>query len=77
MANKEKDIVVVYFPAGGNVSLNLPNGKSFQGWWFDPRGCELTSTGFYDPDKLTFEAPISLESIPKDWVLLLKSTKEN
>jgi hypothetical protein len=79
LASANRDLVAIYMPAGGAVTLDLPGDRQYNAqWWYDPRTGELsdaTPSCVADPpdDKLAFEAPAGVDATgwPLDWVLVL------
>lgn len=74
MATPERDIVVVYLPANGDVMIEM-DLEAFTGEWFDPRTGEprraAASAG------ATFTPPeTGAADRPDDWVLVLRSAKD-
>ncbi|MBA2247803.1 MAG: DUF4038 domain-containing protein [Chloroflexia bacterium] len=71
MATPERDIVVVYLPVGGEVSLE-PGLEGHKEHWFDPRIGEMTTheqranNVFTPPERPAGDHP-------DDWVLVLRS----
>ena len=68
LSTPERDVFLVYLPAGGTVSLNLAEASDFESFWFDPR------TGGMKEASKTVK-----EKIPRfgrdgedDWVLVLR-----
>ena len=74
LATEGRDIVALYLPAGGSVSLSLPNDKSYKFQWYDPRTGELSPASPSARDRmLSFCTPggQDKEEHPWDWVLVL------
>jgi hypothetical protein len=79
LASADRDLVVVYMPAGGDLVLDLPGDQQYRAQWYDPRTGELSETTALSVadasgDKLGFEAPGGTDGHghPWDWVLLLQ-----
>jgi hypothetical protein len=73
LASDTHDIVAVYLPTGGQVTLHL-KGKSYKAQWFDPRSGTLTQATPQDSAAampLSFAAPEGGGEKPWDWVLVL------
>jgi hypothetical protein len=79
LANASLNLIAVYLPIGGSVSLRLPAGSHYQAGWFDPRTGEMNPVSVVNPGHATFTAPSDVDSHPSphgrlwDWVLVLKS----
>jgi hypothetical protein len=68
-----RDVIAVYFPAGGDAVLNIAG--SFQSAWFDPRSGQLSEwkSGTSAPQlKITAPAGQDGQGHPVDAVLVLK-----
>lgn len=74
LASAEKDLVVVYFPAGGQIILDLPAGHAYQAEWFDPcTGETQTVPQRIQGGTLTITAPEGEQAgHPRDAVLVLR-----
>ena len=74
LASPERDVVAVYLPVGGTVSLDLPRPiASYAPRWFNPCTGELTQAHAGDS---SFESPAAIHNgHPQDWVLVLASTQ--
>lgn len=71
MATPERDIVVVYLPVGGDVTVELdPEGRA--GQWFDPRTGEVVDLKMQAGGKFTPPSRPTGDH-PDDWVLVLRS----
>jgi hypothetical protein len=71
LASAERDVVAVYLPVGGTVTLCLPRTASaYRARWFNPCTGELSpAQGAGD----TFVAPVATQKgHPQDWVLVLE-----
>ena len=73
LASEERDLVAVYFPAGGRAMLMLPS-SGYTAQWYDPREgtvhagrMDQTSAGLQVAAPLDKDA----EGQPRDWVLTL------
>ncbi len=69
LADKQRFEVAVYLPVGGAVKLNLPRGRQYNAYWFDPRTGELRPARG-SPEQ-GFSAPRGAGEHPEDWVLVL------
>ncbi len=75
LATPERDIVVVYLPTGGEVTVDL-DVEGCAGQWFDPRTGDLidpgvrTGTAFMPPERPQGEHP-------DDWVLVLRKGRDS
>jgi len=77
LASQGRDLLAVYYPAGGVAALDLPAERDYAGqWWYDPRTGELSDAAnsrVPDDDRLAYGAPPGRdeEGRPLDWVLVL------
>lgn len=74
LATDSHDVVAVYLPAGGTVTLDLPGDDRYKAQWYDPRRGELSpATPSDHNDELGFAAPPGQDGDghPWDWVLAL------
>ena len=71
LASTDRDVIAVYLPVGGRVSLNLPGAAGpYFSQWFDPCTGELVSAGV---EGMSFLAPEATQNgHPQDWVLVLR-----
>jgi hypothetical protein len=82
LASGKRDLVTVYLPAGGAVTLDLPGDSEYEAqWWYDPRTgglSDATSSRAAGAlgDCLAYEAPDGTDGsgLPLDWVLVLFTT---
>jgi hypothetical protein len=72
LATEERDVVVVYLPVGGGVTLDLPRENRYDARWYDPRTGELHPWDAQSAGRC-FVAPSGLDrkGRPLDWVLIL------
>jgi hypothetical protein len=72
LASEERDLVAVYLPTGGTVTLDLPEGRQRSAQWFDTRTGEMSGA---EPagGALTFAAPEGGGERPWDWALVLRT----
>jgi len=70
LATEELDVVAVYLPVGGAVTLDLSSGADRQAQWYDPRTGESRAAR---GNGLTFTSPegVDDQGHPLDWVLTL------
>jgi hypothetical protein len=75
LATGERDVVCVYLPTGGTVTIDLPADRQYEGQWFDPRMGQLLPATPSAENGSRFRAPAGMDSEghPWDWVLLLRS----
>lgn len=77
LASQGRDLVAVYYPAGGVATLDLPAGQTYaEQSWYDPRNGELSAAAgsrVAGDDRLAYAAPTGrdAEGCPLDWVLVL------
>lgn len=70
MASPERDIIVIYLPVGGDVTMEM-DLEAFTGEWFDPRTGQLVDGG--RRSGATFSPPQQPKGDrPDDWVLVLR-----
>jgi hypothetical protein len=73
LATAERDVVVVYLPVGGAVTVGGTAGQGTSRW-FDPRTGELLpDQGTSKVDGARFVAPVGGDDQPDDWVLICSS----
>ena len=75
LATAERDVVVVYLPALGEVGLWLPAGGTVEAQWYDPRTGELfAAVEEIEGERYGFVAPLGYDEQgrPWDWVLVTK-----
>ncbi|MCL5997636.1 MAG: DUF4038 domain-containing protein [Chloroflexi bacterium] len=73
MASEDYATVIAYLPAGGDVTLSLPQGRAYTARWFDPRRGEL-QPALGDAGTAStqhFASPGGHDAHPYDWVLVL------
>lgn len=73
LANKERSVISVYFPAGGSCTLDISSPESYKVYWINPRTGKKTEADCNDC--ACFTAPQTEEGGEPwgdDWVLLLK-----
>lgn len=71
MATPERDIVIIYFPVGGEVTVDLDLGdRAVQ--WFDPRSGEVVA-GSKQAGGVFAPPETAKTDHPPDWVLVLRS----
>ena len=73
LATEDRDLVAVYLPAGGAVTLDLPK-RPYDARWYDPRTGDLCPGDVQDAG-LCFIAPpgSDQQGRPLDWVLVLSA----
>jgi hypothetical protein len=77
LASEGRDLVAVYYPAGGSAALDVPAAREYAGqWWYDPRSGELSDAAasrIAGDDRLAYQAPPGKDEAgwPLDWVLVL------
>jgi len=70
LATSDQEIVVIYLPTGGDITVDLDR-KGYSGQWFDPRTGELIGSGM--PAGVAFAPPEQPQGgNPEDWVLVLR-----
>lgn len=69
LATEQRDLVVVYLPAGGSAELRFPAEVRWLARWFDPRRGEVSRATGESCNR--FEAPLSQGDHPDDWILVL------
>jgi len=68
LSTPERDVFLVYLPAGRTFSLNLPEASDFESFWFDPR-----TAGMKEASKTVKEKTTRFGRDGKDdWVLVLR-----
>ncbi len=73
LASQDRDLIAVYFPAGGAVTLQVSN-RGYTAQWYDPRTGAVRAGRFEAYEEgLRLEAPLAHdgEGRPQDWVLTL------
>ena len=74
MTSPERDIAVIYLPAGGEVTIGM-DVSSLPAKWFDPRTGTVVDGG--TRSGMTFSPPEQPEEThPNDWVLILRRGAE-
>lgn len=76
LASGERDVVAVYFPAGGAATLDLPQQGALTAQWYDPRTGEVQAGPVaWTADGLAVTAPKTTDAAgrPQDWVLTLSA----
>jgi hypothetical protein len=74
LASDTRDVVAVYLPVGGDVSLYLPEERQYNAHWYDPRTGDLRpATPSGSGAELHFTAPVDpgKSEHPWDWALAL------
>ena len=71
LADGECDLVAVYLPVGGQVTLKLRDGKEYEARGFDVRTGELRPASAQAAGR--FAAPAGGGQHPHDWILVLES----
>ncbi|MFO8006801.1 MAG: DUF5060 domain-containing protein [Candidatus Brocadiia bacterium] len=71
MADAERELVAVYLPVGGEVTLKLPEGKRYGARWFDVRTGKLSAAAA--ENGRYFSAPAGGGEHPYDWILVLEA----
>jgi hypothetical protein len=76
LASEAQDVVAVYLPTGGRVTLRLTQSE-YRAQWFDPRTGALTeATPQGDTAAgLSFTAPVGGGAQPWDWALVLRAVQ--
>ena len=75
LADEKRTAVAVYFPAGGQATLNLPADVEYGAQWFDPIAGGLSAAEDMSSSR-TFASPADTTvARPQDWVLLLTDTE--
>jgi hypothetical protein len=70
MATAERDLIVVYRPAGGEITIAL-DLEGYSGQWFDPRSGKIVDGG--TRSGMMFTPPEQPQGEhPNDWVLVLR-----
>ncbi len=70
LASADQDVIVVYLPTGGDVTVSSLDG-SHAIEWFDPRSGEVTHGAAWQAGPITPPSPPTGER-PDDWVLVLR-----
>jgi len=76
LATADRDVVAVYLPAGGTVTLSLPASEEPRAQWYDPRtGALQSALPALKTEALSFAAPPGGDESgrPWDWVLVLSA----
>jgi len=72
LSTADRNTVAVYLPAGGAVTLDLPQSKTYHARWYDPRTGDLhPATSDVQDTKRKFLAPAGGDKCPWDWALVL------
>lgn len=74
LATARRDVVAVYLPVGGTAGLCLPEGRSYNAQWYNPRRGELRpATASAGNAAVAFAIPAGKDKDehPWDWVMAL------